>query len=126
MRRQLDSVLTMRARVERGVEQGENAFGQPTTAPETVYGDLECFIWPESGRHFTTMDGEKIVSIGDYSMTVRPNVQLRELDRLLDVLDPDGEPIPEMARLRVLQVIPFPGLRPPEVALIQIGLERIV
>ena len=83
--------LTMRAEVERDVESGEDAFGQPQTTVSTIASAMRCFVWPNSER--TLLDGEKVASVGDYTMLTPFDADIRELDRIASVLDRNGKPI---------------------------------
>lgn len=116
--------LTMRAAVERDVEDGDtDPFNQPTTTVQQVASRMRCYLYGKDEQ--TILDGDKSVTIGDYTMLVKRNADIRELDRITAVKDKSGVDFLSGGRMRVLKVIPRQGWGPQRLRFKECMLEQI-
>lgn len=84
--------LTMRARVERNIASGEDAWGGPAAPSFTVlHNALPCFVYSSSSREL--VDGAKTAMIEDLRAMFALGADLAEGDEITAVSDRAGSVI---------------------------------
>lgn len=123
----IDTILTMRASVERRVLDdnldvgdslhfdgytyagGTEDADSPTQYQEVVTG-LPCYVYGNVER--TIINENITTTIGDYTMLVKYDADISELDRVSAIVDSRGRDYLRSGRMRVLQDIPMQGFGP--------------
>ena len=84
--------LTHRARVERNVAVGEDAWGgEPAPDYELLHDALPCFAWSSSSREL--VDGSKTANIEDLRAMFALGADIREGDEIVAISDRAGNAI---------------------------------